>query len=122
EPEVAERLGDVPFAVLEKGKQVGAHLLSGAVVNPRSLRTLFRDRKRVAEMPFYGEVQHESVYYLTRHQAMRIPAPPTMKNHHNYVASLSQLGRWLAEEAGAGGGPVPSETSAGALLVGDTRA
>ena len=97
-----ERLGDVPFAVLEKGKQVGSHLLSGAVVNPRSLRALFGDKKRIADMPFYGEVRTESVYYLTRHQAMRIPAPPTMKNHHNYVASLSQLGRWLARGGGGG--------------------
>src|SRR5215217_4772084 len=87
EPEVGERLGDVPFAVLEKGRQVGSHLLSGAVVNPRSLRVLFGDRKRVADMPFYGEVRAESVYYLTRNQALRIPAPPTMKNHHNYIAS-----------------------------------
>ena len=47
-----ERLGDVPVAVLEKGKQPGSHLLSGAVVNPRSLRRLFRDRYRTDEMPF----------------------------------------------------------------------
>src|SRR5207342_75601 len=45
-PELAERLGDVPVAVLEKGKQPGSHLLSGAVVNPRSLRTLFNGRVR----------------------------------------------------------------------------
>ena len=43
-PELAERLGEVPVAVLEKGKQPGSHLLSGAVVNPRSLRGLFKDR------------------------------------------------------------------------------
>ena len=45
-PEIAERLGEVPVAVLEKGKQPGSHLLSGAVVNPRSLRTLFKGRMR----------------------------------------------------------------------------
>jgi electron-transferring-flavoprotein dehydrogenase len=107
----------VPFAVLEKGKQVGSHLLSGAVVNPRSLRELFGDRKRISDMPFYGEVRSESVYFLTPHQAIRIPAPPTMKNHHNYVASLSQLGRWLAEEAEAVGATILPETSAVKLLV-----
>ncbi len=117
QPQVAERLGDVPVAVLEKGKQVGSHLLSGAVVNPRALRVLFGERMRVAEMPFYGEVKTESVYYLTRHQALRIPAPPTMKNHHNYVASLSQLGRWLGEEAEAAGATILPETSATKLLV-----
>ncbi|MGH2931909.1 MAG: electron transfer flavoprotein-ubiquinone oxidoreductase, partial [Gaiellaceae bacterium] len=48
-PETAERLGEVPVAVLEEGKSVGAHSLSGAVVNPRALRRLFRDRVRVEE-------------------------------------------------------------------------
>ncbi|MFL5936122.1 MAG: 4Fe-4S dicluster domain-containing protein, partial [Gaiellaceae bacterium] len=117
EPAIGERLGEVPFAVLEKGKQVGSHLLSGAVVNPRSLRTLFGDKKRLSDMPFYGEVRAESVYYLTPNQSLRIPAPPTMKNHHNYVASLSRLGHWLAEEAEAVGATVLRETSAVKLLV-----
>jgi len=78
EPELAERLGDVPVAVLEKGKQPGSHLLSGAVVNPRSLRTLFEGRVRTSEMPFFGRVEHESVYFLTPGRAMRIPTPPTI--------------------------------------------
>ena len=55
-PSTAERLGDVPVAVLEKGKAPGSHLLSGAVVNPRGLQRLFKGRKRIDEMPFYGEV------------------------------------------------------------------
>jgi electron-transferring-flavoprotein dehydrogenase len=117
EPAVTDRLGDVPVAVLEKGKQVGSHLLSGAVVNPRALRALFGDRKRIADMPFYGEVHGEGVYYLTPHQALRIPAPPTMKNHHNYVASLSQLGRWLGEQAEEAGATILPETAATKLLV-----
>src|SRR5205809_6604830 len=87
-PAVAERLGEVPVAVLEKGKQPGSHLLSGAVVDPRSLRALFKGRVRTAEMPFLGRVEHESVYFLTRERTMRIPTPPTMRNHGNYVASL----------------------------------
>ena len=57
QPELAERLGDVPVAVLEKGKAPGSHLLSGAVVNPRGLQRLFRGRKRIDELPFYGEVE-----------------------------------------------------------------
>jgi len=120
-PETAERLGDVPVAVLEKGKQPGSHLLSGAVVNPRSLRQLFKDRKRTDELPFYGEVPGEAVYFLTRHNALRIPAPPTMRNHHNYVASLSQLGRWLAEQAEEAGATILPDTSATKLLVTDGR-
>jgi electron-transferring-flavoprotein dehydrogenase len=121
EPALSERLGDVPVAVLEKGKQPGSHLLSGAVVNPRSLRTLFDSRVRTTEMPFLGRVEHESVYFLTPKRAMRIPTPPTMRNHGNYVASLSQLGRWLAERAEEAGATILPETSATTLLLSDAR-
>jgi electron-transferring-flavoprotein dehydrogenase len=120
-PAVAERLGEVPVAVLEKGKQPGSHLLSGAVVNPRALRRLFRGRKRMDELPFYGRVEHEAVYFLTPRSALRIPTPPTMRNHGNYVASLSQLGRWLAEQAEEGGAAILPETTAAQLLVADGR-
>jgi electron-transferring-flavoprotein dehydrogenase len=116
-PEIRERLGDVPVAVVEKGKQPGSHLLSGAVVNPRALRRLFKGRKRIEDMPFYGRVEHESVYFLTPKRALRIPAPPTMKNDGNYVASLSQLGRWLAEQAEESGAMILPETPAEKLLV-----
>jgi electron-transferring-flavoprotein dehydrogenase len=121
-PEIRERLGEVPVAVLDKGKQVGSHLLSGAVVNPRALRRLFKGRKRIDEMPFYGPVEHESVYFLTRGNALRIPTPPTMKNDGNYVASLSRLGRWLAEQAEEGGAMILPETAGVKLLVADGRA
>src|SRR5205085_5174053 len=94
DPATAERLGDVPVAVLEKGKAPGSHLLSGAVVNPRGLPLLFRDRKRIDELPLVGEVEAESVLFLTKRHAYRIPTPPTMVNDRNYVASLSQFGRF----------------------------
>ena len=116
-PETAERLGDVPVAVLEKGKQPGSHLLSGAVVNPRGLRRLFRDRPLGDELPFYGRVEAEAVYYLTNSRALRIPTPPTMDNHGNYVASLSQLGRWLAEQAEEVGVTILPETTGDELLA-----
>jgi len=116
-PETAERLGEVPVAVLEKGKAPGAHLLSGAVVNPRGLQRLFKGRKRIEEMPFYGEVHGESVLFMTKRRAVRIPTPPTMVNHRNYVASVSQLGRWLAEEAEELGVTILPATSAEQLLV-----
>jgi electron-transferring-flavoprotein dehydrogenase len=121
-PETAARLGDVPVAVIEKGKQPGSHLLSGAVVNPRALRRLFRgQQQRLERMPIYGEVPHESVYFLTPKGALRLPTPPTMRNGGNVVASLSQLGRWLAEEAEEGGATILPETSADKLLVADGR-
>jgi electron-transferring-flavoprotein dehydrogenase len=120
-PEVADKLGEVPVAVIEKGKQAGSHLLSGAVVNPRSLRRLFRDRYRVEDMPGYGEVHGERVYVLTRRGAMRIPPPPTMRNHGNVVFSLSKLGRWLGERAEEGGAMILPETAAEKLLVSHGR-
>jgi electron-transferring-flavoprotein dehydrogenase len=117
DPATAEALGDVPVAVLEKGKAPGSHLLSGAVVNPRGLQRLFRGRKRLDEMPLSNMVEAESVLFLTRSKAIRIPTPPTMVNDRNYVVSLSQLGRWLAEEAEAGGATVLPETAVEKLLV-----
>ncbi|MFQ5426226.1 MAG: 4Fe-4S dicluster domain-containing protein, partial [Gaiellales bacterium] len=106
---------EVPVAILEKGRTVGAHLLSGAVVNPRSLRLLFPGM-RADEMPFLAPVEGEAVYYLTPKRAIRLPTPPTMMNHGNYVASLSQVGRWLAEKAEELGVMLVPETAATRLL------
>ena len=116
-PEVRERLGEVPVAVLEKGKQAGSHLLSGAVVDPGPLRELFRGRLTTADLPTYGEVPGEAVYVLTRRSAFRIPPPPTMRNHGNVILSLSALGRFLAEQAEGLGVAVLPETTASRLLV-----
>jgi electron-transferring-flavoprotein dehydrogenase len=116
-PELAERLGDVPVALVEKGKQPGSHLVSGAVVNPRALRRLFRDRLLMDEIPNYGPVHGEAVYLLTKGAAWRIPPPPTMRNNGNWVVSLSQLGRFLGEQAEAAGVALLPETSAEKLLI-----
>jgi electron-transferring-flavoprotein dehydrogenase len=117
-PDVAERLGEVPVALIEKGKQPGSHLLSGAVVNPRSLRKL---GYRPEDLPNFGPVHDESVYVLTKRHALRIPPPPTMRNHGNWIFSLSQLGRFLAEEAEEQGAMILPETTAEQLLVSHGR-
>jgi electron-transferring-flavoprotein dehydrogenase len=116
-PDVRERLGEVPVAVLEKGKQAGSHLLSGAVMNPRAIRRLFAGRLAIEDMPTYGQVEHEAVYLLTKGAALRIPPPPTMMNRGNWVVSLSELGRFLAEQAEAGGAMILPETAGQRLLV-----
>jgi electron-transferring-flavoprotein dehydrogenase len=72
-------------------------------------------------MPSYGPVHEESVYVLTGGKALRIPPPPPMRNHGNWIFSLSQLGRWLAERAEEGGAMVLPETSAQKLLVSHGR-
>ena len=120
-PETAERLGDVPVAVVEKGARPGAHLLSGAVVNPRSLRRLFKGRVPMGDVPNYGEVHGEAVYMLTRGGRYRVPPPPTMRNHGNFIVSVSQLGRFMADQAESGGAAILPETDAQKLLVADGR-
>jgi len=119
-PEVAEHLGDVPVAVVEKGRAPGAHLLSGAVVNPRAFRELFPGML-TEDMPFRAPVVREGVYFLTPKRHVRVPAPPTMWNHNHYVASLSEIGRWLAEKAEELGVTLVPETSARTLLVSGGR-
>ena len=121
-PELAERLGDVPVAVLEKGKQPGSHLLSGAVVNPRSLRTPVQGALRdLGDAVLRARRARGASTSSRRGRALRIPAPPTMRNHGNLVASLAQLGRWLGEQAEEGGATILPETAAVKLLVSDAR-
>jgi electron-transferring-flavoprotein dehydrogenase len=120
-PEMHEHLGDVPVAVVEKGRAPGAHLLSGAVVNPRAFRELFPGM-HTDEMPFRGAVVREGVYFLTPTRHVRVPSPPTMWNHNHHVASLSEVGRWLAERAEELGVTIVPETSARKLLVSGGRA
>ncbi len=116
-PEIREQLGDYPVAVVEKGKQPGSHLLSGAVVNPRALRTLFAGRLAMEDLPTYGPVHGEAVYVLSKRRAARIPPPPTMRNHGNWIVSLSELGRFLGEQAEAVGTTLLPETTGDRLLV-----
>jgi electron-transferring-flavoprotein dehydrogenase len=118
DPATAERLGEVPVALVDKGKQPGSHLLSGAVMNPRAVRRLFKGRAEQLEgLPTYGEVHGEGVYVLSRKRALRIPPPPTLRNHGNWIVSISQMSRYLAELAEASGTFVLPETSADRLLV-----
>ena len=116
-PELRETLGDVPVAVLEKGKQPGSHLLSGAVMNPRAIRKLFAGRIPIEQMPTYGQVHGEAVYLLTKSAALRIPPPPTMMNHGNWIVSVSELGRFLGGQAEAAGAMILPETAGQRLLV-----
>lgn len=116
-PELRERLGETPIAVIEKGKAPGAHLVSGAVVDPRAFRRLFRATPD-AEFPFRCPVPGESIYLLTSKWALPAPIiPPPMRNHGNFVASVSEIGRWLAGKAEALGVTVLNETSAVKALV-----
>ncbi|MGV1049946.1 MAG: 4Fe-4S dicluster domain-containing protein [Solirubrobacterales bacterium] len=119
EPELTEKLGEVPVAVIEKGKVAGAHLLSGANMKPSAMEELFPDLPK-EEWPVYQEVEKDAVYVLTKTKAFPLkPPPPGFKNHGNYVTSVAKLGRFLSDEAEAAGVYILSETAATNLLVED---
>ena len=111
-----ESLGEVPIAVAEKGKAYGSHLLSGACMKPGAIKDLFPDTPD-EEIPHYTEVTGEAVYFMTEGGKYRIPAPPQMKNHGNWVVSVSQLGRWMSEQAEELGAFLLPETDAQKVLI-----
>jgi electron-transferring-flavoprotein dehydrogenase len=117
DPATAERLGETPIAVLDKGRVAGAHLLSGAVVNPSALRDLLPGEDLSALPGCYGPVTKEAVYLMTKGFELRIPTPPPFHNKGNLIFSLSQLGRHLADRAEQLGVMVLPETDAQRLLV-----
>ncbi len=92
---------EVSIAVLEKGKEVGSHVLSGAVVDPRTLKELFPTDWQSA--PFEAPVGKDRLLWLTKRGSFSLPVPPPLKNHGKYVTSLGRLTRWLAGKVeGAG--------------------
>jgi electron-transferring-flavoprotein dehydrogenase len=123
DPEMMERLGEVPVAVIEKAKTCGGHNLSGAVVRPQPLLELFPDMTREdwrKEGFAYGEVVKESVYLMPNaKRSIRAPTPPNFKNHGNEVMSVSALARFQQAKAEEGGAYVLTETSATQLIVDD---
>jgi electron-transferring-flavoprotein dehydrogenase len=89
--------------VVEKGSEVGAHILSGAVIDPIGLDRLLPDR-RAQESPLKTQVSEDRFYWLSASRALRVPnfvMPPLMGNHGNYVVSLGNVCRWLATKAEA---------------------
>ena len=92
---------EVSVCVLEKGSEVGAHILSGAVIDPIGIDELIPDWKEKGA-PIDTEVTDDRFYYLGPSGALRIPNfifPPLMSNHGNYIVSLGNVCRWLAQQA-----------------------
>src|SRR6201996_8636186 len=118
DPQLMERLGEVPVAVIEKAKTCGGHNLSGAVMRPGPLQELFPElsREQWREKHFaFGEVTKESVYMLTSAKTkLRVPIPavPNFKNHGNEVVSVSALARYQQQQAEEGGAYILTETAA----------
>jgi electron-transferring-flavoprotein dehydrogenase len=91
---------ELSIMVVEKGSEVGAHILSGAVLEPRALNELLPDwKERVA--PLDTPVSHDRFALLTERRMVSLPTPPQMKNHGNYIISLANFVRWLGREAEA---------------------
>src|SRR5438105_1092425 len=91
---------ELAVCVVEKGSEVGAHILSGAVFEPRALNELFPDWKERGA-PLNTPATDDRFLYLTTNRALRLPTPPQMHNHGNYIISLGNLCRWLAQQAEA---------------------
>ena len=120
EPELTEKLGEVPVAVIEKGKVAGAHLLSGANVDPSAMTRLFPDLDPGDWPPVYQEVTKDATYFLTSKKAIPLkPPPPNFRKEGTYTLSISKLGRFLSEKAEEAGVYILAETAATKLLVED---
>ena len=119
EPELTEKLGEIPVAVLEKGKACGAHNVSGANMRPSAMEELFPELDP-EDWPVYQKVEKDAVYLLTKRRAIPLkPPPPNFRNHGNYVTSVAKLSRFLAEKAEEAGAYILTETAADKLLVED---
>jgi electron-transferring-flavoprotein dehydrogenase len=91
---------DLSVCVVEKGSEVGAHILSGAVLEPRALDELLPDW-RDAPPALTTAVTEDHFFLLTESKAVKLPTPPQMNNHGNYVVSLGNICRWLGAKAEA---------------------
>ena len=89
---------EVSVCVLEKGSEIGAHILSGAVLDPRALAELFPGWKELGA-PLNTPAAEDRFLFLTESKAWKLPTPPQMANHGNYIISLGNLCRWLASQA-----------------------
>ena len=115
----AESGRDVSVCVLEKGSEVGAHILSGAVLEPRALNELIPDWKEKGA-PLNTPVKNDRFLFLGKKGAIRMPTPPQMHNRGNYIISLGNLCKWLASQAEAMGVQIfPGFPAADILLQGN---
>ncbi|HZI18386.1 MAG TPA: electron transfer flavoprotein-ubiquinone oxidoreductase [Pyrinomonadaceae bacterium] len=112
-------LGEIQIAVIEKGAHVGAHNLSGAVMDPKALAELMPDFVEQGA-PLEAPVNEDFFYYLTKTRAIKSPIPPPpLKNHGYYVVSLNKLTAWLGEKCEEAGVNVFPEFPGAEMLYGE---
>ncbi len=116
----AESGREISVCVVDKGAEVGAHILSGAVLEPRALVELFPDWK-TRGAPLNTPVTHDSFMVLTAAGAIKLPTIKQLHNRGNYIVSLGNLCRWLAKEAEALGVEIYAGFAAAEVLYDDGR-
>src|SRR6266404_6178452 len=106
--------------VLEKSREVGQHLLSGALLDPRSMRELLPGFEK--EAPIDAEVVKEAVYFLTEKRKFKLPVtPPPLRDHGNYVISLNRFVKWMGSKVEETGITVFNGFAGSELLLEDDR-
>jgi len=114
---------DISIAVLEKGKEVGAHIISGAVMDPRGISEMMPDWKEKGA-PIENSVEEDHVLYLTKARKFGLPiVPPPLQNHGNYVISLNKFARWFGKQVEESGVDIfPGFTGADLIIENDALA
>ncbi|UPJ60450.1 electron transfer flavoprotein-ubiquinone oxidoreductase [Bradyrhizobium sp. 192] len=113
---------DLNVVVVEKGSEVGAHILSGAVIDPAGLDKLIPDWREDSDCPLKTQVKDDRFYWMTAGGAIKLPnfmMPPLMDNHHCYIGSLGNVCRWLARKAEALGVEIYPGFAAAEVLYDD---
>ncbi|MDR2187460.1 MAG: electron transfer flavoprotein-ubiquinone oxidoreductase [Azonexus sp.] len=117
----AEKESEISVCVIEKGSEIGAHILSGAIMDPRALSELFPDWKEKGA-PLNAPVSEDRFFIFTEKGGLRIPnplLPPPFHNHGNYVISLGNLCRWMGEQAESLGVEIYPGFAGAEVLYGD---
>src|SRR5258708_5497729 len=117
----AQKKRDVSVCIVEKGSEVGAHILSGAVIDPRALAELFPDWQ-ARGAPLNQPVTGDRFLFLSEKGSLQMPSwmlPGCFKNHGNYIASLGNLCRWMATQAESMGVEIYPGFAAAEILYGD---
>ena len=112
---------EISVCVIEKGSEVGAHLMSGAVFEPRALNELIPNWKELGA-PLNVEAADDSFLFLTKKHAIPLPVPPPMCNHGNYIISLGRFAKWLAGQAEALGVEIYPGFAGAEILYDETGA
>ena len=115
------KIGDLEIAIIEKGAAVGAHILSGAVMDPRAIRELMPDFIEQG-CPVDSTVESDAFWYLTENRAFASPiTPPPLKNHGKYIISLSRMCEWLGEKCEEAGINIFPEFPGAEILYDETE-